>query len=185
MTYKEAFRLIRSDYQRYAMLSGGGNLKRLLSICAHERGFAYSFWLRLTAVKGPLKPLCWLMHHHLSSKFGIQISTRTPIGEGLYIGHGTGIIINASAKIGKNVTICQFLTIGSTKGNAATIEDNVNIGPSVCLVEDVVIGHGTTIGAGAVVTRSIPANCVAAGVPAKIIKKYNHETELWERVSEK
>lgn len=97
-------------------------------------------------MKGPIRPFFWLVYHHLSSKYGIQISTRTPIGSGLYIGHGLGVVINASARIGKNVSLSQFLTIGSNKGKAATIEDDVYIAPSVCLVEDVVIGRGSVVG---------------------------------------
>ncbi len=56
------------------------------------------------------------------------------------MGHGVGVVINKSAEIGSNVTISQFVTIGSLKGKAATIENNVYIGPSVCLIEDVIIG---------------------------------------------
>lgn len=138
--------------------------------------------MRLTAVESPLKPFFWLIYHHLSSKYGIQISTATKIGGGLYIGHGVGIVINASATIGRNVTLSQFLTVGSNNGHAAKIEDDVYIGPSVCLVEDVVIGHHSVVGAGAVVTRSVPPYHVAAGIPAKIIKRYDHVAKQWVRV---
>lgn len=119
----------------------------------------------------------------MSSKYGIQISTNTNIGSGLYIGHGCGIIINPTAKIGKNVSLSQFLTIGSQKGKAATIEDNVYIGPSVCLVEDVIIGHDSQIGAGSVVTKNIPPFSVAVGIPAKVIKRYNQNTKVWEKIN--
>ena len=136
----------------------------------HERGFVYTVFLRLVSVKSPLKPILWLVYHHLSSKYGIQISLHTPIGPGLYIGHGVGIAINQSANIGEGVTLSQFITIGSNKGKAATIGDNVYIEPSVCLVEDVKIGHDAVIGAGAVVTKDIPPYGIAVGVPAKVIK---------------
>lgn len=168
MTYKEAFRLIRSDYQRYADLESGG--VKCIKIWLHNRGFVYTFWLRLAAVNSLLKPLFWLIHHHLSSKYGMQIPTQTSIGAGLYVGHGVGVVINPTAKIGKNVTLSQFLTIGSTRGKAAKIEDNVYIGPSVCLVEDVIIGHDSVVGAGAVVTKDVPPYSVAVGVPAKVVK---------------
>ncbi len=108
--------------------------------------------------------------HHLQSKFGIQIHSSTKIGGGLYIGHGVGIVIHPKAIIGDNVNISQFLTIGSNHGTPAIIEDNVYIGPNVCLVENVRIGTHSKIGAGAVVTKDIPAYSVAAGVPAKVIR---------------
>lgn len=75
-------------------------------------------------MKGPIRPFFWLAYHHLSSKYGIQISTRTPIGSGLYIGHGVGIVINASAKIGKNVTLSQFLYYIEYKGYIETFTED-------------------------------------------------------------
>ncbi len=50
------------------------------------------------------------------------------------------------------------------------IEDNVWIGEGVCVLPGVTIGKNSIIGANAVVTKSIPPNCVAAGIPAKVIK---------------
>lgn len=73
-----------------------------------------------------------------------------------------------------NFTISQFCTIGSNKGHAATIGDNVYIAPHCCIVEDVKIGDNSTIGAGSVVTHDVPKNAIVAGVPAKIINYKNH-----------
>lgn len=70
--------------------------------------------------------------------------------------------------IGNNCNVSQFLSIGTNKRTPATIGDNVYIGPNVCIVEDVKIGNNVTIGAGAVVTKDIPDNATAAGVPAKV-----------------
>lgn len=67
----------------------------------------------------------------------------------------------------------QFTTIGANDGPAAVIGDNVYIGPNVCLVENVHIGNNVTIGAGAVVTRDVPADATAVGAPAKVI---NYDT---------
>ncbi len=53
--------------------------------------------------------------------------------------------------------------------HAAHIGDNVYIGPSVCIVEDVNIGDGATIGAGAVVVKDVAAGETVAGNPAKVI----------------
>ena len=126
-SYIELIKILKCDYLRYSSHYGGAFWKKIIKVLVHERGFVYLLWLRLTSVKSPIRPVFWLIYHHLSSKYGIQISTRTNIGSGLYIGHGCGIIINPTAKIGKNVSLSQFLTIGSNKGKAATIEDNVYI----------------------------------------------------------
>lgn len=62
------------------------------------------------------------------------------------------------------------------------IEDNVWLGEHVSVLPGVTIGENSIIGANSVVTKSIPANSIACGVPAKVIKKYNFETKKWERV---
>lgn len=100
----------------------------------------------------------------------LDIPTSTQIGYGLYIGHGQSIVINKSARIGNNVNLSQFTTIGSNHEKAAFIADNVYIGPNVCIVEDAKINENTIIGAGSVVIKDIPSNTIAAGVPAKTIK---------------
>ena len=122
-----------------------------------------------------------MLLYRLSSKYGIQIPPETKIGYGLFIGHGVGIVINGSAVIGNNVNLSQFLTIGSNHGKAATIGNNVYIGPSVCIVEDVNIGNNVIIGAGCVVTSNIPDNSTAVGVPNRNIHKvsYNYICNPW------
>lgn len=128
------------------------------------------FFFRLASVRGFFKPLFWILYRFLSTRYHIQIPLGTKIGPGFQICHGICVVINGTASIGSNVTIHHFLTIGSDKGKAATIEDNVVINPGVSIVDDVHIGCNSIIGSGAVVTRDIPPNAIAAGVPARIIK---------------
>ena len=59
------------------------------------------------------------------------------------------------------------------------IEDNVWIGESVAILAGITIGKGSIIGAGAIVTKNIPPNCIAVGNPCRIIKKYNDHTQKW------
>ncbi len=54
-----------------------------------------------------------------------------------------------------------------------TIEDNVWLGNNVCVLGGVTIGKGAIVGANAVVTNNLPPYCIAAGVPAKVIKIIN------------
>lgn len=56
-----------------------------------------------------------------------------------------------------------------------TIGNDVWIGGNVTILPGVTIGDNAVIGAGAVVTEDIPANCVAAGVPARVIREINQE----------
>lgn len=59
------------------------------------------------------------------------------------------------------------------------------IGEKVCILSGVSIGKKCIIGAGSVVTKSIPSYSIAAGNPAKILKVYNFESKRWEKYNEK
>ena len=170
MKVKESMALLSQDYKRWIDIGGGKSIK-FFRIYYIERGFRYTVWMRLASISGCLGLIPKLVLHHLSSKFGIQIHSCTRIGGGFYIGHGVGIVIHPKTIIGNNVSVSQFLSIGSNHGNPAVIEDNVYLGPNVCLVENVRIGANSIVGAGAVVTKDIPPYSVAAGVPARVIKQ--------------
>lgn len=162
------FELIKSDLSRQTgRYSNNLLIKNLLN---NNRSFKYTFWLRLTSSSNSiLKLFARYMHTHLSIKYQIQIPKEAKIGAGLYLGHATGIVISPSVEIGINCNISQFVNIGSNHGKAASIGNNVYIGPLVCIVEDVVIESNVTIGAGAVVVKDIPKNATAVGNPAKVI----------------
>ncbi len=64
------------------------------------------------------------------------------------------------------------------------ISENVWVGANSVITAGVSIGKHSIIGAGSVVTKDIPAYCVAVGNPAKIIKRYNHEKKVWERLGD-
>lgn len=68
-----------------------------------------------------------------------------------------------------------FPKLACSKG-PVNIGHNVWIGDNVIILSGVTIGHGAVIGAGAVVTKDIPPFCIAAGVPARIIKKRFNES---------
>lgn len=65
---------------------------------------------------------------------------------------------------------------------AVYIEDQVWIGESVCILPGVTIGRCSVIGALATVTKSIPPYSIAVGNPARVIKRYNHDKNSWEKV---
>jgi acetyltransferase-like isoleucine patch superfamily enzyme len=63
------------------------------------------------------------------------------------------------------------------------IGNNVWIGENVCILLGVSIGDGCIIGANSVVNKDIPENSIVAGVPAKIIKKWDNESKVWYKVN--
>lgn len=63
------------------------------------------------------------------------------------------------------------------------IEDNVWLGEFVSVLPGVTIGKGTIVGANSVVSKSLPPYVIAVGTPAKPIKKFNFETNKWEKIN--
>ena len=128
------------------------------------------FWYRVASFKkGWLHHFAEFMRKRGVIKYGLQISSRTRIGYGFLIQHSFGTIVNPDTVIGNNVTLMQFVNIGTSTDKAALIGDCSNIFPMTCIVNDVVIGKNVTIGSGSVVTRNIPENATAVGSPAKVL----------------
>ena len=159
---------IKSDLFRYY---GKYDVPTFIKALVINKSFRVQYTCRLCRNKGFVKYFGLLLYFIFRG--GNRIPSSVKIGYGLYIGHGGPVVINPTAIIGNNVNLSQFTTIGSNEGKAATIGDNVYIGPNVCVVEDVVIGNNVTIGAGSVVTKSIPDNATAVGNYAKVIN-YNN-----------
>ena len=84
------------------------------------------------------------------------------------LGHrGIGIIIARNVKIGHNVFIGQYVTIGNMYVGdvvcSPVICDNVMIRAYACVIGKVVVGENSIVGAGAVITKDVPPNCVMIG----------------------
>ena len=104
----------------------------------------------------------------------IEIHPRAAIGDGLFIDHGTGVVIGETAEVGANVTMYQGVTLGGT-GFATgkrhpTVEDNVTIGSGAKLLGPITIGHGAKIGANSVVIHDVPPNSTVVGVPGHPVR---------------
>ena len=107
---------------------------------------------------------------------GKLIGKPKEIGTFSIINYGGGVKIGKNVKIGYGVIILSVSTITGSKNTeiirkSVIIGDNVEIGSNSVILPGVTIGDNSTIGAGAVVINNIPANSVAGGVPAKIVKK--------------
>lgn len=166
-SYRDCISLIQSDY--YRVYARKTSLARIWLMSFQNHCVKYLLWMRMSAYRGWLYPICLLRHRYFKKKYGLDIPCSTKIGWGFYIGHGIATVVNRTAVIGNNVNIGQCCTIGSNYGHAAWIGDNVYIGPNTCIIEDIQIGSNTIIGAGSVVTKSIEGNSTAVGSPCKII----------------
>ena len=62
------------------------------------------------------------------------------------------------------------------------LEDNVWLGEFVSVMPGVTIGRGSIIGANSVVTKDVPPHCIAVGVPARVVKRYDETCRRWESV---
>ena len=107
-------------------------------------------------------------------KTGIEIHPGAKIGKGLFIDHGTGVIIGETTEIGNNVTLYQGVTLGGTgkeKGKRhPTLKDNVMVSAGANILGSFTIGENSKIGAGSVVLKEVPPNCTVVGVPGRIVK---------------
>lgn len=110
-------------------------------------------------------------------KTGIEIHPGAKIGKGLFIDHGSGVIIGETTVIGNNVTLYQGVTLGGTgKENGKrhpTIGDNVMISAGAKVLGSFKVGENSKIGAGSVVLSEVPPNSTVVGVPGRVVKRDN------------
>ncbi len=104
---------------------------------------------------------------------GIEIHPGAKIGEGLFIDHGTGVVIGETSEIGNNVTIYQGVTLGGTGKERGkrhpTVGNNVVISAGAKVLGNIKIGDNVKIGAGSVVLRDVPPNTTVVGIPGKVV----------------
>ena len=111
------------------------------------------------------------------------------IGKNVFINAGCkfqdqgGIYIEDGVLIGHHAVLATINHMEDPEKRAGMIfqpihiEKNVWLGANVTVLPGVTIGEGSIIAAGAVVTKDVPANMIAAGVPAKVIRKVKKDTE--------
>ncbi len=110
-------------------------------------------------------------------KTGIEIHPGAQIGKGLFIDHGTGVIIGETTIIGDNCTLYQGVTLGGTGKEHGkrhpTIGNNVMISAGAKVLGSFKIGDNSKIGAGSVVLEEVPPNSTVVGVPGRVVKRNN------------
>lgn len=112
---------------------------------------------------------------------GIEIHPGATIGKGLFIDHGTGIVIGETTVIGDNCLLYQGVTLGGTgkdKGKRhPTLGNNVLVGSGAKVLGPFRVGNNVKIAANAVVLNEIPDDCTAVGVPARVVRKKGQKVD--------
>ena len=132
------------------------------------------------------RPANWLYRHkryflaRLISQWtkfwtGIEIHPGAKIGKGVFIDHGTGVVIGETAEVGDNCTIYQNVTLGGTGKDVGkrhpTIGQNVMIGAGAKILGPFTVGDNSKIAANAVVLREVESDSTCVGVPARVVKR--------------
>jgi serine O-acetyltransferase len=94
------------------------------------------------------------------------------IGKGLVIQHGHSTRFNP-ASCGENCQIWHNATVGKAQsgGGCPVLGDNVKLTTGSCILGDIIIGNNVVIGAGTIVTKNVPDDCLIVGSPARIVRK--------------
>ena len=116
-----------------------------------------------------------LIFEFAKRRTGIEIHPGATIGKGLFIDHGTGVVIGQTAIIGDNVTMFHGVTLGGTgnektKKRHPTIGNNVFIGSGAKVLGNINIGNNVKIGANAVVLKDVEEGRTIVGVPGCVVK---------------
>lgn len=110
---------------------------------------------------------------------GIEIHPGAKIGRGLFIDHGSAVVIGETAELGDNCTLYQGVTLGGTGKDIGkrhpTLGNNVMVGAGAKVLGPFTIGDNVKIAANAVVLNAIPANSTAVGIPAHVVRRDNQK----------
>ena len=145
-------------------------------------------WHRLA--HGLYKIKCFFLARLISQlvKFftGIEIHPGATLGKGVFIDHGTGVVIGETAEVGDNCTIYQNSTLGGTGKESGkrhpTLEEHVMVGAGSKVLGPITIGAGSKIAAGAVVLNDVQPGSTCAGVPARTVRIDGRKVEELDQI---
>jgi serine O-acetyltransferase len=174
---------VRADLVR---LYGRYSLGLLVRSFLLVRTFRPVFTMRLcqaasgfpNPLRGPAILSFRLLHRWTQQRAGIDFPWRTEIGPGFVITHGWGFVISHHSTVGSNVTVYHGVTIGqkdeiSADGRVTsypTIADEVWIGAHAVIAGGVVVGRGSRIAPGTIVTGDVEPYSIVGGNPMRVIR---------------
>ncbi len=112
---------------------------------------------------------------------GIEIHPAAKIEGGVFIDHGSGVVIGETAEVHKGTVIYQGVTLGGTGKERGkrhpTIMENVTLSAGAKVLGGFTVGKGAKIGAGAVVLKEVPPYATVVGVPGRVVRIREPENE--------
>lgn len=131
-------------------------------------------------LRAPLSIIYRAMYRKIRNTYGIDLPYTVKLGRRVVVEHQGAIVIHGYCSIGDECVIRQGVTLGNRyldrPLDAPKLGARVNIGAGAKILGDVTLGDDVNIGANAVVLSDIPSGKTAVGIPAKIIKSTNSES---------
>jgi serine O-acetyltransferase len=117
--------------------------------------------------------LAWHFQSRMSELFQVDIHPAARVGSGVFLDHGTGIVVGETAVVGDEVSMLHGVTLGGTGAQRGDrhpkIGRGVLLGAGAKVLGAIEVGDYAKIASGSVVLRPVPAGCTAAGVPARLV----------------
>lgn len=117
--------------------------------------------------------LAFYFQSRTSEMFQVDIHPAARIGRGIFVDHGTGIVIGETAVVGDDVSMLHGVTLGGTGAERGDrhpkIGKGVLLGAGAKVLGNIQIGEYAKVASGSVVLKAVPAGCTAAGVPARLV----------------
>jgi serine O-acetyltransferase len=117
--------------------------------------------------------LAFYLQSRSSEVFQVDVNPAAKIGKGVFIDHGTGIVIGETAVVGDDVSMLHGVTLGGTGAERGDrhpkIGKGVLLGAGAKVLGNITVGDYAKIASGSVVLRPVPPHCTAAGVPARLV----------------
>ena len=116
--------------------------------------------------------------------FAVDIHPACSIGRGIFIDHGTGVVIGETTVIADEVSILQGVTLGGTGKEVGDRHPKIERGVLICagakILGNIRIGSASKVGAGSVVLNDVPPRTTVVGVPARIVGRPRDESPALE-----
>ena len=111
----------------------------------------------------------------------IEIHPGAEIAEGVFIDHGSGLVIGETAIVEKGVMLYHGVTLGGTGKDVGkrhpTVREGALVSAHAQVIGPIEIGKNSKVGAAAVVVSDVPADVTVVGVPAKVVRVHGKKDE--------